>query len=982
MLLQVAVAAAVLAGQPGGRQDDFASAAREYGVPVSVLLGVSYLQSRWDAHAGEPSTAGGYGPMHLLDPALITGAGPRSGGRPHGPLPRAAAPGHQHGDARGDAARPRPHLDPRGEPATGPAEGKGTTPHETTRPASGSPRATSKEAARTGSGDRREGAPPGSGDRREAARPGSGDRGATRGEAARSGSGGQGAATGEAARSGSGGQGATAGEAARTGSGDRGVTSGEAASSGGDWGATLGEAARLTGVSVERLRRDAAANIRAGAALLASYQGVPSADPARWHAAVARYSGSPAFADEVLRVIRDGAARRADDGSLVRLPAHPALRSPVRPTAPEDGAECPPSLECRWMPAAYARTGEQDYGNHDRMSRPRRIDYIVIHDTEGPFRGIPRLIRDPEYVSWHYTIRSRDGQIAQHVKTRDIAWHAGNWDVNTRSVGIEHEGYLARGGTWYTEAMYRASARLVRHLAAEHDIPLDRAHILGHDNVPGTTPDTLATMHEDPGPYWDWAHYFDLLDAPFDKRPRRLDTLRKAATDEPATSYGEEPDHPDTTSPSHAQPPAAPAIRDHTTADLPMHHTAADPTAHDGTAADPATHHHTPADPAAHGRTAADPAMRHHTAGDPTAHDQTTADRATHHPTAADLAAHDRTATDPAMCHHTAGDPAAHDGTATDPAMHHRTPADPAAHDQTTADPATHHHTPADLAALDRPAADPAARDQTAADTIGLDQAAADAVVRGQSGPVVRDQDSTGSAMRDQTAASSVVRDGVGFGRVVRERPRRGGSVLILPEYDEHRPRFTGCKSAKPDRPCPPHGASAVWLHTAPRHDAPLVDDIGKRVGEPSTYSVYDHSARVSAGQRFAVAGRRGDWTAIWYLGRRAWFHDPHEHPTAVRARGPVVVPRNPDVKVYGRAYPEKSAYRGTGVAYQPHVALPYRIGPGEAYTVGDTLTGSYHAAGYKPASHVTVRGRQRYHQIQLGHRVAFVKAEDVRLIR
>ncbi|MDA0647594.1 N-acetylmuramoyl-L-alanine amidase [Nonomuraea ferruginea] len=650
----------------------------------------------------------------------------------------------------------------------------------------------------------------------------------------------------------------------------------------------------MTGVSVERLRRDAAANIRAGAALLASYQGVPSADPARWHAAVARYSGSRAFADEVLRVIRDGAARRADDGSLVRLPAHPALRSPVRPTDPGEGAECPPSLECRWMPAAYARTGEQDYGNHDRMSRPRRIDYIVIHDTEGPFRGIPRLIRDPEYVSWHYTIRSRDGQIAQHVKTRDIAWHAGNWDVNTRSVGIEHEGYLARGGTWYTEAMYRASARLVRHLAAEHDIPLDRAHILGHDNVPGTTPDTLATMHEDPGPYWDWAHYFDLLDAPFDKRPRRLDTLRKAATDEPATSYGEEPDHPDTTSPSHAQPPAAPAIRDHTTADLPMHHTAADPTAHDGTAAD------------------------------------------------------------------------------------HHTPADPAAHDQTTADPATHHHTPADLAALDRTAADPAARDQTAADTIGLDQAAADAVVHGQSGPVVRDQ----TSMRDQTAASSVVRDGVGFGRVVRERPGRGGSVLILPEYDEHRPRFTGCKSAKPDRPCPPHGASAVWLHTAPRHDAPLVDDIGKRVGEPSTYSVYDHSARASAGQRFAVAGRRGDWTAIWYLGRRAWFHDPHEHPTAVRARGPVVVPRNPDVKVYGRAYPEKSAYRGTGVAYQPHVALPYRIGPGEAYTVGDTLTGSYHAAGYKPASHVTVRGRQRYHQIQLGHRVAFVKAEDVRLIR
>ncbi len=37
------------------------------GVPQSVLLGVSYLQSRWDAHDGAPSVTGGYGPMHLAD---------------------------------------------------------------------------------------------------------------------------------------------------------------------------------------------------------------------------------------------------------------------------------------------------------------------------------------------------------------------------------------------------------------------------------------------------------------------------------------------------------------------------------------------------------------------------------------------------------------------------------------------------------------------------------------------------------------------------------------------------------------------------------------------------------------------------------------------------------------------------------------------------------------------------------------------------
>lgn len=33
-----------------------------------------------------------------------------------------------------------------------------------------------------------------------------------------------------------------------------------------------------------------------------------------------------------------------------------------------------------------------------------------------------KLVQDPTYVSWHYTIRSSDGQIAQHVATKDVAW--------------------------------------------------------------------------------------------------------------------------------------------------------------------------------------------------------------------------------------------------------------------------------------------------------------------------------------------------------------------------------------------------------------------------------------------------------------------------------------------------------------------------------------------------------------------------------
>ena len=84
-------------------------------------------------------------------------------------------------------------------------------------------------------------------------------------------------------------------------------------------------------------------------------------------------------------------------------------------------------------------------------------------------------------------MRSSDGHVAQHVNPKNVGFHAGNWYVNMHSVGIEHEGFAATGATWYTESMYRSSAALVKHLATKYGIPLDRAHIIGHDQVPGIT---------------------------------------------------------------------------------------------------------------------------------------------------------------------------------------------------------------------------------------------------------------------------------------------------------------------------------------------------------------------------------------------------------------------------------------------------------------------------------------------------------------
>ncbi|MFC7593000.1 hypothetical protein ACFQYP_61820 [Nonomuraea antimicrobica] len=92
-LLPLSNVSAAQAQQPADRQQAFAAAAEEFQVPESVLLGVSYLESRWEAHAGLPSSDAGFGPMHLTDAAAFTTSNHHGEGEE---------------DARGDDSRPWP----------------------------------------------------------------------------------------------------------------------------------------------------------------------------------------------------------------------------------------------------------------------------------------------------------------------------------------------------------------------------------------------------------------------------------------------------------------------------------------------------------------------------------------------------------------------------------------------------------------------------------------------------------------------------------------------------------------------------------------------------------------------------------------------------------------------------------------------------------------------------------------------------------
>ncbi|MFD5795196.1 N-acetylmuramoyl-L-alanine amidase [Streptomyces diastatochromogenes] len=151
----------------------------------------------------------------------------------------------------------------------------------------------------------------------------------------------------------------------------------------------------------------------------------------------------------------------------------------------------------RWVAASPA--------NYRRADRPDdyRIDRVVIHVTQGGYASAVKAFQDPGHgAAAHYIVR-KDGRITQLIRELDVAFHAGNREYNERSVGIEHEGFVEDPSS-FTDAMYAASARLTAAICGRYGIPVDREHVIGHVEVPGTD-------HTDPGRHWDWDRYLGLV---------------------------------------------------------------------------------------------------------------------------------------------------------------------------------------------------------------------------------------------------------------------------------------------------------------------------------------------------------------------------------------------------------------------------------------------------------------------------------------
>jgi len=128
-------------------------------------------------------------------------------------------------------------------------------------------------------------------------------------------------------------------------------------------------------------------------------------------------------------------------------------------------------------------------GNFDTTRKP--IDRIIIHTTVSSAQSAIAHFGDPNaQVSAHYIV-GLDGKIYHGLEETYTAYHAGNYAMNQRSIGIEHEDNGDYNGV-RPDALYTTSAKLVRDICNFYNIPIDRQHILKHSEVKATgCPDAL-----------------------------------------------------------------------------------------------------------------------------------------------------------------------------------------------------------------------------------------------------------------------------------------------------------------------------------------------------------------------------------------------------------------------------------------------------------------------------------------------------------
>src|SRR3989441_1972718 len=219
-------------------------------------------------------------------------------------------------------------------------------------------------------------------------------------------------------------------------------------------GTALERGAGVAGVWVEAGRRDAAANIRAAAALLRAYAAEAGGD---WDAAAARFSGIdlPAGRAAYTRTITQAQGRAGPAAAAAGCP-------PPNPGGAPD-----------YAPAVWRASPHFDQRPADQTGT---LHMVIIHTCESDYASCwSWLVNPASQVSAHYVVNEDGSETSQLVREQNRAWHiAAPYDctLNRRhacwlsgvqsnhfTVGIEHAGFASQDS--FPAAQLEASAALV-----------------------------------------------------------------------------------------------------------------------------------------------------------------------------------------------------------------------------------------------------------------------------------------------------------------------------------------------------------------------------------------------------------------------------------------------------------------------------------------------------------------------------------------
>lgn len=272
-------------------------------------------------------------------------------------------------------------------------------------------------------------------------------------------------------------------------------------------------AASLTNLSVDDIKNQAKANIRAAAALLAHYQkGKPTSNNlADWFEATRDLTGlsneemKTSLATSFYNVIKNGSKTVSLWREIIQIDAKPIvipeykIRSEKKTESVgnviQAGTDYPTAINR--MTTCNFGSGRNGYG----------VDYYFVHYmATGTYAGAISWFSDCTRTSpssAHYAIRNSDGEISQVVRESDRAYTQGvtgypQW--NGAGISTEHEVLATNLAMWDSEPMLVAAANLAIDVCNRNNIPRVRRGvngdrgIYGHNDVGNTDcPNLTAT---------------------------------------------------------------------------------------------------------------------------------------------------------------------------------------------------------------------------------------------------------------------------------------------------------------------------------------------------------------------------------------------------------------------------------------------------------------------------------------------------------